>query len=404
MIAYAGIFRRLLLASAFAFVAQAVTAETTADLAAAWQEYQQARSAGDPGAVVSAAERVLEIGRVVLPAGDERLPVLMLNYGKALSAAGQPLDAREAIDAAIDSAADLLGPDAVVLAEYWLALAEVEGELGSRDYQRRAYRKALDRVGEHYGDDSEAYADIALDAGTTMFAAGEIDYSVKLIRDAHAAYSSSLGPTHDKTAMATLVLGRVEFQRGDYGAAERLMLDGLPALQTGKPEHVESEMRIRAFLVELLERQDRSSEATEHCLAIGRLSEGREQQEYLPLYRETPVYPMDMLSAGIVGHVDLEFTVDEAGFVREPVVVATEQRQRDSAGRRNLKAAQRAAAAKSFEKEALAAVSEFRYAPTVVDGEATPTPGVRTRITFRIVSDPTTLLPTVRKIPAPAEP
>ena len=181
------------------------------------------------------------------------------------------------------------------------------------------------------------------------------------------------------------------------------MLDGLPALQTGQPEHVESEMRVRAFLVELLERQERSDEATEHCIAIGRLSEGRQQQEYLPLYREAPEYPPDMLSAGIEGHVDLEFTVDDAGFVHDPVVVATEQQQRESAGRRSLKATQRSAAANSFEKEALAAVKDFRYAPTVVDGEAMSTPGVRTRITFRIVSDPPTL-PTVRKIPVPAEP
>lgn len=86
--------------------------------------------------------------------------------------------------------------------------------------------------------------------------------------------------------------------------------------------------------------------------------------DYLPIVRVAPVYPSRALSRGIEGHVDLMFTVTEAGTVRDPVVIES--------------------TSSLFERAAIRAVLKFKYKPRVVDGQPVAVPGVKTRITFKI--------------------
>ena len=72
-----------------------------------------------------------------------------------------------------------------------------------------------------------------------------------------------------------------------------------------------------------------------------------------------------MLRAGKEAYVDFEFSVDEEGFVRTPVV--TELSGDDA-----------------FIKAATEAVLTFRYAPRMVDDEAVVTEGIKARINFRM--------------------
>lgn len=128
-----------------------------------------------------------------------------------------------------------------------------------------------------------------------------------------------------------------------------------------------------------------TEEATQYCVAIGRISKLRPVQEHQPLFRLVPQYPGELLIAGVEGHVDFEFTVDEDGFVRDPRVInamstvgtaakSTGSRLTRSVGKTNL----------LFEKAALEALERFRYAPMFVDGVATPVQNVQTRISFQI--------------------
>lgn len=102
----------------------------------------------------------------------------------------------------------------------------------------------------------------------------------------------------------------------------------------------------------------------EHCVAIGRLSQSRKSEDYLPLFRMAPEYPRRMLARGRQAIMDVSFIVDENGFVREPKIVNASEHSR------------------GFEKAALRAVERFCYAPIVVDGMAVPVEDIRTRISF----------------------
>ena len=118
-----------------------------------------------------------------------------------------------------------------------------------------------------------------------------------------------------------------------------------------------------------------------HCLAVGRESPARPDQDYVPLFRMAPVYPTMMLAQGIEGHVDFEFTIDENGFVRDAVVVGEVADGRPDLVRARVGTSQED---RSFQNAARAAVERFRYAPRFVDGEAVAVDGVKTRISFRI--------------------
>ena len=90
--------------------------------------------------------------------------------------------------------------------------------------------------------------------------------------------------------------------------------------------------------------------------------------ERVPIVRVTPKYPERALQRSIEGWVMLGFTVDQYGTVIDPVVI-----QADPKG--------------YFERAAIKAVKRFKYKPTVVDGQARPSHGVRLRLSFNIDKD-----------------
>jgi len=388
MSAYARYSRAACVLSFLLALPIASQADAIADLKAAWAKYDASRDSDDAAAHVEAAREVLDVGRDVLPAGDERLPILMLNYAKALNRALELPEAREAAEEALAAAEAIYSKDSIDLLDYWITLGDIFGSLRSESLQSRAYRKALKLVAGHHGKESEAYGDLAMDAGFKLFVANRSNRSSRLFRQSITAYETSLGATSPKTIAAGLSLGRVEYQLGNYAVAEKQLSQGLPTLVAGGPELAESEMKVRALLVQILERQGKSEAATEHCVAIGRLSSASEDTEFQPLYREAPRYPISMLQTGTQGHVDMEFTVDESGFVRDVVILNTVTKRpkgrKRIAGNATSAEAAAAGSGEAFEAAALAAVSNFRYAPRIVDGEATATTGVTTRITFRI--------------------
>ncbi len=86
--------------------------------------------------------------------------------------------------------------------------------------------------------------------------------------------------------------------------------------------------------------------------------------DYLPIVRVAPVYPARALSRGLVGYVDMSFTVTMAGTVRDPIVMYS--------------------TSSLFERAATRAVLKFKYKPRVVDGVPVDVAGVKTRISFQI--------------------
>jgi len=122
-----------------------------------------------------------------------------------------------------------------------------------------------------------------------------------------------------------------------------------------------------AFLIEAYEERGMSEEATKHCLAIGAAKPHDPDQEYKPVYYVQPRSPSRAMGAGRSGHVIVELTVDENGFVRNPTVLEYKGHQ-------------------TFKGAALDAVAKFRFAPRYENGAPVETEGVKYRFNFALAN------------------
>ena len=85
-----------------------------------------------------------------------------------------------------------------------------------------------------------------------------------------------------------------------------------------------------------------------------------------PIARVEPEYPRDAAKDGVEGWVLVGFDVTPTGATTNVRVLEAEP-------------------TKIFDKEAVAAVSKWKYAPQVIDGEAVTTTGIEIRLVFRLL-------------------
>ncbi len=107
-----------------------------------------------------------------------------------------------------------------------------------------------------------------------------------------------------------------------------------------------------------------SAPSTQVNLNVTGVAFGVSDGEYLPIVKVAPVYPSRALSRGLEGYVIVEFTVTQAGAVKDVTVVES--------------------TSSLFERAAVEAAFKFKYKPRVIDGVAVEVPGVRNKITFEI--------------------
>lgn len=102
--------------------------------------------------------------------------------------------------------------------------------------------------------------------------------------------------------------------------------------------------------------------------------------EYLPIVKVQPQYPRRALSRGLAGYVIVEFTVTEAGTVRDPLVIENcahipnARNPSDCVDSPN----------SVFDSAAMKAALKFKYKPKVIDGVPVETAGVQNKITFEL--------------------
>ena len=87
--------------------------------------------------------------------------------------------------------------------------------------------------------------------------------------------------------------------------------------------------------------------------------------ERIPLVRVQAQYPRTALERGVEGSVVVEFTVSEDGTVADAHVIEAQPKG-------------------MFDRAALQAIAKFKYKPTVIDGVARASSGVRYRFVFNL--------------------
>ena len=362
-------FQRLVILGLICVGASAY-AQDEADIQAfneAWLSYKAAMQTSEVDLQIQSSEKVLDAARLIFDLSDERLPLFMVNYGKALIKGKRHDEARTVLQRSLELAVDIHGKDSAQLVAILSSLAQTHNEFQDR-VKQRYYKRARNILERDGGKDSEAYAAFMLNAGSDIYSTSDVSASKSYVQIAHDSFLRIGGEGDIRTGLAAYFLAKVEFSRRKFKPSTAHLLEALDAFQGDDQASVQYQLHTRALLVQAYESRGKSDLATEHCVAIGRLSKLRGDQDYEPLFRMAPTYPRAMLSQRAEGFVDIAFTVDESGFTRDLEVVKTGRGDR------------------GFEKAAIEAVERFRYAPRFEDGEAVSVDNVKTRISFELVN------------------
>lgn len=344
--------------------APAASEEAEDELKAAWADYQEFRKNENWDAAVDAAAHLVDLAEFSLEPGDERLMVLAINYANLLNSQDYASEAARVLDRARKDYA----PHFVADSAQMLNLLVAEGDLAARPYdsklQKKKYKEALKISARVSGRDSLKYAEWSLLLGAKILETSRTSDGARLIDDALEIYTDQLGVEDFRTGQANFYAGKLAYAKRKRIGAERHLLESLKAFDPALDEGRVWNLMARKILVATYEAKRAPKKSSPHLIAIARLQEDSEAGP-TPVFRTAPQYPPSMLRAGKEAYVDFEFSVDEEGFVRTPVV--TELSGDDA-----------------FIKAATEAVLTFRYAPRMVDDEAVVTEGITARINFRM--------------------
>lgn len=331
------------------------------DLAEAWREYTELYRQGNYSGSLEPARRVYELMEESQAEGDPQLAAATYNYGENLLRVHDLKAARGVLRNAQDRYEAVYGEDGIELLPVLLSRARADASRPNSRPKRGHLRSARKLVAENFAKDTEEYADHLLQVGQVALLGGEDED----VREALTIYRAALGPRHLKTGQAAMTLGRYYVVKDNRRTATEYLQQALAIFDTSDPAARSSAIVAHGLMVLLLERADERDAATPHCLEMGRLAEGSEGLDFIPISRRAPSYPASALQRNLEGWVELIFTVDPDGYVIDPQVI-------DYKGHSD------------FREAATAAVLKFRYAPRFENGEPVSVAGVKTRINFSI--------------------
>ena len=351
------------LATALAFaMAHAGAADAQNDFAVAFNAYHDAMERSHYVEAVAHAERARRLGEEIYD--DARvIATLTYNHGYALAMLGVNRQAVRVLKETRKLMRQAYGPDSAELFRTEMALLNTVPE----DEARGQLTRVLQLASQHLAEDGEAMAELKLNGGMRVW----WDRRAEGLLGEAAETFARLGET-EREARAEFWIGKIHLGRDRYAQAVESMTTVVELL----PDDNRTALMARANLVEAYERLGDSDRATEHCLAIGKTVPWTGTADYQPLFKEAPVVPRGAIIRNAAKvFVVLEFTVDEMGFVLDPVVVKSNPGTPAVGTRSEF--------IRSFHAAAIDAAKEFRYAPRFVDGQPVAVEGVRNRIVFR---------------------
>ena len=329
--------------------------------------YQAAYDAGDFAAALIKAQSTYDLGSELFDKSHPNLIGLTYNLGYVLLATGERVKAEPYLETALElseTAYKDSNPERLI--PVLMDLADAKARAFEPRTVKKEFSRAL-RISEKvYGEKSVEFARLNADI------AREYTYMIRTT-DGRRYINRSLeimaevaGTASKEYALVAFEKAKYEFGQRDYKDAERYFTHALEVFESPEVSADKLELSSHAFLTQVYQNTDREAEATKHCLAIGRASPAVNVREMMPIVRVVPKYPNKAARQGAQGWVDLQFDVDESGFVINPVVTG-------SGGDKGF-----------FEDSALEAIKKHRYAPAFKDGKSILTEGVELRLIYEM--------------------
>lgn len=340
----------------------------------AYKQYNKAIENDNTQDAVTYAEQALALGEIKFGEASENAANLKYNLALSLSDNKQGSEAFDVFLSVIEDYARLYGEDSQQ--HYQAVLDQI---LTANDFSIKEFDKStmrLKRALAYAEDVAEEMADRnAQNAGTIYYelasALNKGGLSNEFFRrseDIHELAEKNLLKKYGENDMRTL---EMRFMLGKFSSGKNRKNDAIEyfeqvvttitnVIDTSHPY----ELAAHASLVDLYERKGKSDEATEHCLAIGRMKPWDDNIDPVPLFRKNPEYPLDMARRSQDGTVELEFVITSFGFVEDIKVLSK------SHG--------------AFAEKGKEALSKWRYAPKIVDGQAVKSHKLKVRLDFTI--------------------
>ncbi len=355
------IFSFITFASAYSVQAEEGKTVTKLDFNKAYRAYTAAQKDGSPDEKTASALKAYTLGKEYHKNNPKTLGILAQNY------AGLERDTKKSIRAfshALKQYELAYGKDAFELADILIELAKVKVRHRHTFSNNSQFSRAKKLIRTHKGKDSIEMARFHMTVGKLALQYGQRS-ALNSFQEAKNIYETKA----DTVQKAEIAL--TNFWMGKFYLANRQLQKATKELTTSLDTFTETSsnsqltMINHATLIEVYERRHLRDEATKHCLAIGRATPQKDDQDYLPVFQVHPKYPISAQQARIEGYAIVELTVDEKGFVHKPTIVEME-------------------GSKSFGKEALKAAKEFRYIPKFKDGRPVRVTGVRYKFSFNL--------------------
>ena len=331
----------------------------------AYSQYETLYSQGELSQSVQQARIAYEIGGRLFGKDSEDFAALAFNYAYNLSQLGNFEEAIPVYSDSLEATEAVHGKESMQLAPALMALGHANAFIGKKKSMRQSFGRTLKLAEKNHGKGSAEYGWYSVKAGIDILNVADDRSGERYLRRGYEALQSSLGDEHVRTGFAAFHLGSYEMGEEDFESARDLLLLALESFENPEEPSNKFELSTHAFLVETYEGLGQSEEATRHCLAIGRMTPFQSTQDYFPIYKKPPVYPLKALNRNAEGYAIVKFTVDESGIVRNPELVETEGH-------------------KEFGKAALAAAEKFRYAPRFRDGSPVKVENVQNRVNFQL--------------------
>ncbi|WP_394132059.1 TonB family protein [Shewanella maritima] len=336
--------------SASLMLALAVTPVQAESLTEAHASYQKAIAQNDTANALKFAEQSHEIGVAQLPADDISLANLKINWANLLAeqSKAQKTKALALYQAALSIYRQHYAEDAIELIDVLIPIGNVatEGKI-----IKEAMYEAID-IAEQSGNEL-LHASTKIDAFSAV--AKTRFYSKKVQQWVFSAFDTyqKLYPEDSlERVEAEYLVASIHYSRKQYNQAIKHYSNVIKQMQVLDFTHP-YELHSHSIMVQIFESKGDSEQATEHCLAIGKMTPWNENQEQTPLYRVHPEYPLNYAKRGKEGWVSFDLVVDENGFVKNLEV-------RDSEG------------GQKFVKESIKAIKQWRYAPKFENGKPVP--------------------------------
>ena len=323
-------------------------AAPTPDFDAAYDAFEQALHTGEN--VQQHAQTAYEVGLSTFGETSPAVAKLAINYANAM--APSPTNAQQRATLykqALTILEQQPNPDPLSLIDPLMGIAKSADKAHTVE---KAIERAIDIAKQQ--QKPKLVADLKVDGAEIYFRRLDFDKgraAVVYLNEAEAYYQAHIADDTVEMINVTMLLGAVDKARGRRHTAIERFNKVVNIFDDNFSFDHPAELQAHSQLVALYEQEGESEQATKHCVAIAKMRPWTKNQEQTPLYRTPPRYPAIAVRQRREGWVQMEFTVNESGFVEDVSVL-------DSDG------------SAAFERAAVNAVKQWRYAPKFENNQA----------------------------------